>query len=56
MRAPETMFLADARVMDGAEGGVNLWADSVGEAAGQLGVVLTLAIVIHLAGSLLLGL
>ena len=56
MRASETMCQADVTVKDGAEGKVNLWSDSVGEAVGQLGVVLTLAIAAHLAGSLLFGL
>ena len=55
MRAPETFIRADSTATDGSDGMVNLWADSVGEAAKQLGVVLTLAIAVHLASNLLSG-
>ncbi|HEX7500352.1 MAG TPA: hypothetical protein VF524_08600 [Polyangia bacterium] len=55
MPATETTFQADANTTDGADGRVNLWADSVGAAAKQLGVVLTLGIAVHLASSLLFG-
>ena len=55
MQAPETMTRADAAVTDEREGDVNLWLDSVGAAAQQLGIVLTLAIAAHFAGSLLFG-
>jgi hypothetical protein len=55
MPATETVFQADANTTDGADGGVNLWADSVGAAAKQLGVVLTLGIAVHLASNLLFG-
>jgi hypothetical protein len=56
MQASETMARAELTGAEGAEGRVNLWADSVGEAMGQLGLVLTLGIAIHLAGNLLFGL
>ncbi|HEY5283485.1 MAG TPA: hypothetical protein VIM14_11915 [Polyangia bacterium] len=46
---------ADATTTNGGETPVNLWADSVGEAAKQLGIVLTLGIAAHLASSLLSG-
>jgi hypothetical protein len=46
---------ADATATNGGETPVNLWADSVGEAAKQLGIVLTLGIAAHLASSLLSG-
>ena len=55
MQASETMVRAESTGTEGAEGRVNLWADSVGEAAGQLGVVLILAIAAHLASNLLFG-
>jgi hypothetical protein len=55
MQASETITRADSKARDGGDGDVNLWADSVGEAVGQLGVVLTLAIVAHLASNLLFG-
>ena len=40
---------------DGSDGEVHLWADSVGSAAKQLGVIVVLAIAVHLATSLALG-
>ena len=55
MLAPETFMPADATTTNGGETRVNLWADSVGEAVGQLGVVLTLAIAAHFASNLLFG-
>jgi len=55
MQASETITRAELTAQDGREGMVNLWADSVGEAVGQLGVVLTLAIAAHLASNLLFG-
>jgi len=55
MQVPESIIRADATVTDEREGGVNLWLDSVGAAAQQLGIVLTLAIAAHFAGSLLFG-
>lgn len=39
-----------------AEPDVNLWADSVGDALTQLGLVLTLAIALHVGLGLLSGL
>jgi hypothetical protein len=56
MQASETMVQADSTGTDGADGRVRLWADSVGEAARQLGVVLTFGIAIHIASNLLFGL
>jgi hypothetical protein len=56
MQASETMVRAESTGTDGADGRVSLWADSVGEAVGQLGIVLTLGIAIHLASNLLCGL
>jgi len=56
MQASETLVRAETTGTDGAEGRVNLWADSVGEAAKQLGVVLTLGIAFHLASNLLFAL
>jgi hypothetical protein len=53
---PRVDILADAREVapgDGVEGQTNLWADSVGEAMGQLGLVVTLAIVARFAMGLL---
>ena len=55
MRAHETMFETDAASAEGVEGRVSLWADSVGEAAAQLGLVVTCAIALHLAINLLSG-
>ena len=55
MLAPETMIRADATAPNRGDTTVNLWADSVGEAARQLGIVLTLGIAAHLASSLLSG-
>jgi hypothetical protein len=55
MPATETIFRADWNTTDGADVGVNLWVDSVGAAAKQLGVVLTLGIAVHLASNLLFG-
>ncbi len=37
----------------GVEARVAFWSDSVGEAVGQLGLFVTLAILIHFANSLL---
>jgi hypothetical protein len=55
MQASETIAQAESTATDAGDGMVHLWADSVGAAARQLGVVLTLAIAVHLAGSLLFG-
>jgi len=55
MQASETTVRAESLTHEGNEGKVNLWADSVGEAVGQLGVVLTLAVAAHLASNLLFG-
>ncbi len=55
MPATEILSRADVSATDGADGRVNLWADSVGAAAKQLGVVLTLGIAVHLASNLLFG-
>ena len=55
MQASETIARAESTATDAGDGRVHLWADSVGAAVGQLGVVLTLAIAVHLAGSLLFG-
>jgi hypothetical protein len=49
------MSIADATPTHGSETRVDLWADSVGEAAKQLGIILTLGIAAHLANSLLSG-
>ncbi len=40
---------------ESSDGEVRLWADSVGTAARQLGVLVALAIAVHLATSLVLG-
>jgi len=56
MPTTETIFRADDSATEGSDGRVNLWADSVGAAAKQLGVVLTLGIAVHLASNLLFGL
>lgn len=55
MRAPETFIRAESGESDGSDGRVNLWSDSVGATAKQLGFVLTLGIVGQLASSLLFG-
>jgi hypothetical protein len=55
MRAPETFMRTDSEAVSGRDGPVNLWADSFGAAAAQLGLVLTLAIAAHYASSLLIG-
>jgi hypothetical protein len=55
MQASEAITLAESTATENRDGMVNLWADSVGAAVGQLGVVLTLAIAVHLASSVLLG-
>lgn len=39
-----------------SDGDINLWADSVGDALAQLGLILTLAIVARIALGLLSGL
>ena len=41
--------------MEGNDGAVHLWADSVGDAVKQLGIVVTLAIAVQLASGLLSG-
>ena len=53
MRAPEHALPAERPGGEPPEGRVNLWADTVGEAAAQLGVLLVLAFAAHLANSLL---
>lgn len=55
MQASETITRAESAATEGGDGAVNLWADSVGAAAKQLGVVLTLGIAVHLASNLLFG-
>jgi hypothetical protein len=54
MRAPWDALPAEPTAADATERGVNLWADSVGVAAKQLGVLLAIAIAAHLASSLML--
>jgi hypothetical protein len=56
MQVSETTVRAESTGTEGADGKVTLWADSVGEAVGQLGVVLTLGIAIRFASNLLFGL
>lgn len=56
MQVSETMVRAEATGTGGADGRVKLWTDSVGSAAKQLGIVLTLGIAVHLASNLLFGL
>jgi hypothetical protein len=46
----------DWTIRDGTDGEVNLWEDSVGSAARQVGVIVILAIAVHLATSLAFGL
>jgi hypothetical protein len=55
MLMPKTAYKAEVMPTPGSEGRVNLWADSVGEAVGQLGIIVTLAIVAHFASTLLYG-
>jgi hypothetical protein len=55
MLVPKTINEAEVMSTLGGEGRVNLWADSVGEAVGQLGLIVTLAIAARVATSLLYG-
>jgi len=55
MLAPETFMGADASATNRGDTQVDLWADSVGAAAKQFGIVLTLGIAAHLASNLLSG-
>jgi hypothetical protein len=55
MQGLKTVVGMDWSTGDGIDGEVNLWADSVGSAARQLGVIVVLAIAVHLATSLVLG-
>jgi hypothetical protein len=55
MRALETIFEAETKETAGTDAGVDLWSDSVEEAARQLGMLVTLAIVVHLAYGVLSG-
>ncbi len=52
MRTPETVLQVLPTTMVGSEAKVDLWADSVGEAGRQLGFVVGVGIVVHLASSL----
>jgi hypothetical protein len=51
MRTPETVFQVEPTTT-GSEATVDFWADSVGEAGRQLGFVVGVGIVVHLASSL----
>jgi hypothetical protein len=53
MPALERTIEAEGEEVTDVEVRVAFWADSVGEAAGQLGLFVTLAILIHFANSLL---
>jgi len=55
MQGQRTVVGMDWSTGDGSDGEVNLWADSVGSAARQLGVIVVLAIAVHLATSFVLG-
>ena len=55
MRESELLMRGESATVDGRDGAVNLWADSVGAAATQLGLIVTFAIVAQLAGKLLSG-
>jgi hypothetical protein len=55
MLMPKTAYKAEVMPTPVSDGRVNLWADSVGEAVGQLGLIVTLAIAAHVASSLLYG-
>jgi len=52
MRALKTVLQVEPTTMGGTEAKVDLWADSVGEAGRQLGFVVGVGIVVHLASSL----
>ncbi len=54
MRATEHILAVGENGSGGREDRVSLWADSVGEAARQFGVVLALAVALHVACGLLL--
>jgi hypothetical protein len=54
MRALGHALPAEPTGTDGTDRGVNLWADSVGEAAKQLGVLLVIAIAAHFVTGLVL--
>jgi hypothetical protein len=56
MQGSRTVVGMNRLTGDGSDGEVNLWADSVGSAVKQLGVVVVLAIAVHLATSFVLGL
>jgi hypothetical protein len=55
MRAPERIPDAAAMGKEASDGRVDLWADSVGVAARQIGILLSVAMAAHFASSLLLG-
>jgi hypothetical protein len=53
MPALDRTMEAEAEAATDKEARAAFWADSVGEAVGQLGLVVTLAILVHFASSLL---
>ncbi len=55
MRRPVNIARAETGGADGSEERANLWMDSVGEAAMQLGVIVAAIVVVHFASSLLFG-
>jgi hypothetical protein len=55
MRGPVNIARAETGGADGSEERANLWMDSVGEAAMQLGVIVAAIVVVHFASSLLFG-
>ena len=53
MRVTESSLPMRASVAERAGGQVNLWTDSLGDGARQIGVLLFLAVAMHLAAGLL---
>ena len=51
----DTIFGRDGIEAMRAERGVRVWSDSVGEAVEQIGLVVTIGIMLHFAGRLLAG-
>ena len=55
MRGPNNIAEVVTDGADASEERVSLWADSIGEAASQLGVIVAVLAVAHFASTLLFG-
>ncbi len=55
MRGPVNIARAETGRAEGSEERVDLWMDSIGEAASQLGVIVAVLVAVRFASSLLFG-